>query len=251
MGDIHGANKALGQCLERSGFDIEKDTLIQLGDVTDGYPEVFECVETLLNIKNLILIKGNHDDWFQVFTETDFHPQFWAFGGVGTIASYLKHAGKEGMYRASRTGYKTALTRTDIPETHSDFFAKQQLYHLDANKRLFVHGGIKKDIPLDRHRDEDFYWDRKLWEEALNFHSGITSQDYRTIFPTVQGYSEIFIGHTPTVNWGTDQPMHVCNLWNLDTGAGHSGRLTIMDVETKRYWQSDPVKELYSKNFRD
>lgn len=28
MGDIHGAHKALQQCLERSAFDRNKDTLI-------------------------------------------------------------------------------------------------------------------------------------------------------------------------------------------------------------------------------
>lgn len=33
MGDIHGAYKALQQCLERSKFNYENDKLIQLGDV--------------------------------------------------------------------------------------------------------------------------------------------------------------------------------------------------------------------------
>jgi len=39
IGDIHGAYKALVQCLERSGFDKEKDTLITIGDVCDGWHE--------------------------------------------------------------------------------------------------------------------------------------------------------------------------------------------------------------------
>ncbi len=60
MGDIHGAYQALVQCIERSGLDREHDTLIQLGDITDGFSEVYECAETLLKIKNLIAIKGNH-----------------------------------------------------------------------------------------------------------------------------------------------------------------------------------------------
>ncbi len=98
MGDIHGAYKALVQCLERSAFDYEKDVLIQLGDVTDGYPDVYDCIEKLLKIKNLIAIKGNHDDWFKEFIETDFHPFYWTYGGKGTLISYLKIAGKEGRY---------------------------------------------------------------------------------------------------------------------------------------------------------
>jgi hypothetical protein len=37
MGDIHGAYKALKQCLKRSGFDFHKDMLIQLGDIVDRF----------------------------------------------------------------------------------------------------------------------------------------------------------------------------------------------------------------------
>ena len=58
-------------------------------------------------------------------------------------------------------------------------------------------------------------------------------------------FSHIFIGHTNTLKWRTDKPMHVANIYNIDTGAGHNGRLTIMNIETKEYWQSDLVEELY------
>jgi len=44
IGDIHGAYKALIQCLKRSKFDYDRDRLICLGDVVDGYPETKECI---------------------------------------------------------------------------------------------------------------------------------------------------------------------------------------------------------------
>ncbi|MBM3246586.1 MAG: hypothetical protein FJZ13_04585, partial [Candidatus Omnitrophica bacterium] len=44
--------------------------------------------------------------------------------------------------------------------------------------------------------------------------------------------------------YNTLQPIHVCNVWNIDTGAGWSGKLTIMDVDTKEYWQSDLSPDL-------
>ena len=72
IGDIHGNYKALKQCLERSAFDKENDLLIQLGDVADGWHEVYECVDELLSIKNTIFIKGNHDcldEETEVFTK--------------------------------------------------------------------------------------------------------------------------------------------------------------------------------------
>ena len=30
-----------------------------------------------------------------------------------------------------------------------------------------------------------------------------------------------------------------CEVWDLDTGGGYEGKLTIMNVHTKEYWQSD------------
>ena len=39
--------------------------------------------------------------------------------------------------------------------------------------------------------------------------------------------------------------MNRCNVWNLDTGAGYRGRLTIMDIDSKKYWQSDNAILLY------
>jgi serine/threonine protein phosphatase 1 len=56
---------------------------------------------------------------------------------------------------------------------------------------------------------------------------------------------EIFIGHTSTLLWKKTEPIHAANIWNLDTGAGSHGKLTIMDVETKQYYQSDLASLLY------
>jgi serine/threonine protein phosphatase 1 len=58
-------------------------------------------------------------------------------------------------------------------------------------------------------------------------------------------YEEIFIGHTPTTNYNVETPMHKCNVWNLDTGAAFGGRISVMDVQSKKYWQSDVVQQLY------
>src|SRR5450631_2294709 len=94
MGDIHGAYKALRQCLERSGFDKQEDRLIQLGDIVDRGHQVYECAEELLTIRNLIAIKGNHDDWFNDFILTGYHPVQWQHGGCDTAKSYLRLIGK-------------------------------------------------------------------------------------------------------------------------------------------------------------
>jgi serine/threonine protein phosphatase 1 len=239
MGDIHGAYKALKQCLEKSAFDYENDQLIQLGDVVDGYPQSFECVEELLKIKHLIALKGNHDDWFLEFAETDFQPYFWNYGGKATLSSYLEHIAKPTRSFLKGIGYKSALEAKDIPASHKAFFSYQKPYYIDEDQRCFVHAGFDTTMPFFEQETEVYYWDRTLWQYALN------CQEYDEQFSIKTDFKEIFIGHTPTTKSNSDQPMSIFNVHNLDTGAGKTGRLTIMDIDTKDFWQSDLTSDLY------
>ena len=247
MGDIHGAHKALQQCLERSAFDRNKDTLIQLGDIADGFGDVYDCVEELLKIPNLIAIKGNHDEWLNEFIRTAWHPKGWMFGGAATASSYLGVIGKEDKLQASGNGYKTALNPEDIPESHQQFFRRQQLYFIDDLNNCYVHGGFNRHLEFKGQRPEIYYWDRELWSAALLYHAFTRYHRGSEKFQMITPFNEIFIGHTSTINWKTDKPMKAENIYNLDTGCGHSGRLTIVDVSSKQFWQSDLVSELYNR----
>ena len=64
-------------------------------------------------------------------------------------------------------------------------------------------------------------------------------------FKMIENFKEVFIGHTSTQFWGEDTPMNAANIWNLDTGGGWFGKVSIMDVKTKEFWQSDDGKTLY------
>lgn len=227
MGDIHGNAKGLKQCLERSNFNKEEDLLIQLGDVADGWSEVYECVEELLSIKNLISIKGNHDDEWLQFLSTGIHRWDFEQGARATLNSYRKHQIGDMYY---------------TPDTHIKFFREQHLYYIDDENRLFIHGGFNRHEPLKGQPTRVFYWDRDLWGAALSYES-MKSNNHK--FKMVDNFKEVFIGHTATINWDTDKPMRAANIWNLDTGSGFAGKLTIMNIETKEYFQSDLVQELY------
>ncbi len=61
----------------------------------------------------------------------------------------------------------------------------------------------------------------------------------------LQHYSEIYIGHTPTTNYGETKPMNAFNVWNIDTGAAFKGPLSVIEASSKEVWQSDPVWHLY------
>jgi len=221
IGDIHGTHKALMQCLERSSFNRSKDLLISLGDVCDRGPEVRQVIDEFLAIKNLIFILGNHDAWTLDWFEKGAQPQMWlAQGGLETMSSYGGSPDKEGA----------------PPAEHIQFLKDAHYWHVDDN-RLFVHGGFKPEIPLSKTNPEVFIWDRELLQIALEY-------PQKKLTP----FKEVFVGHTPTMSLPPSygmEPVHGNDVWGIDTGAGCGGCLTIMDVETKEYWQSDLISKIY------
>lgn len=220
IGDIHGNYKALKQCLEIVNFDYENDRLIQLGDVVDRGLYSYECVEELLKIKNLIAIKGNHDDEFLYAIENGVISSMYNHGAKQTYDSYFKNTNANLM----------------IPPHHKDFFSSQISYFIDENNRCYVHGGFDRERKIETQTNIIFLWDRNLWNKALSCGNDKLK--------TEDNFTDIFIGHTPTINWKEsnkpiDKPMYSGGVWNLDTGAGFGFPLTIMNVETKEYFQSD------------
>jgi len=213
LGDIHGAFRALKQCLEKASFDYENDRLIALGDVCDGWPETRQAVDELMKIKNLIYILGNHDMIMLHWMETGMIAENWfKHGGETTYNSY----------------------RDDIPTSHIDFLKKSTYYHLE-NNRLFVHAGILTDRGLDAQGPSVFMWDRTLASRVTDLYN-------QGIYDNVTAYDEIYIGHTPIAS---PNPVKYCEVWMMDTGAGWAGPLSLMNVDTKEFFISDPVTSLY------
>lgn len=89
-----------------------------------------------------------------------------------------------------------------------------------------------------------YNWDRTLWEMALTMDNRIT-KDSRSYPKRLLLFSEIYIGHTPALYYDIKTPMNACNVWNIDTGAAFTGCATILNVESKSFFQSDPLFKLY------
>jgi len=222
IGDIHGAYKALLQCFEKSRFDYKNDRLIVLGDVCDGYPQVKECIDELLKVKKLNYIIGNHDVWALQWAQEGWKDRIWLEqGGYNTIASY----GDD-----------------EMPKKHIRFLEQAYPWILD-NGRIFVHAGFEPNMSLEVQGLDILTWDRNLFFGAKNGHD--MDPNYK-----IGGFEEIFIGHTTTEVFNSLVPLHFCNVWALDTGGGMSGKLTIMNVETKKYWQSDLTGNLYKNKIK-
>ena len=251
VGDIHGGLKALLKCLTKCKYNKEYDKLIFLGDYVDGWSESAELIDFLLDLEaqaihKPVFLRGNHDEWCNEWMQTGIAKTIWLTqGGAATFESYMR--AYDGV----------------VPTEHAAFFYRLHNYYVDDQNRGFVHGGFhsRKGLGHEVHQS-DYYWDRDLWNLVVMTH-GRTHESITDSARRFEKHKEIYIGHTATTSWMCKNhypeaddirqpnpgpitiPMHRCNVWNMDTGGGWSGKLSIMDIDTKDYWQSDIVPDLY------
>lgn len=230
IGDIHGGLKALIQVLNKLGIK-EEDTLIFMGDYVDGWSESAQVIDFLINLSkkiNCIFIKGNHDVWCQRWLKNneDVDPVWFMHGGKETLESYASFS-------------------ADEKKQHLIFFENMPMYFLDDDNRLFLHAGFTSMHGVEKETyTHKFCTDRTLWEMALAMDNKI--EKAHSSYPKrLMHYNEIYIGHTPTTNYGKTVPMNAINIWNVDTGAAFKGRITAMDIDTKAFFQSDELPTLY------
>jgi serine/threonine protein phosphatase 1 len=230
IGDIHGGLHALHQIMERAVV-TEKDTLIFLGDYVDGWSQSPQVIDFLIELKtthNCVFIRGNHDELLRTWLDESKDNLLWyKHGGEATVLAYAD---------------VNAATKLK----HIEFLHALEDFHLDDDNRLFIHAGFTNMNGIDfEYFPKLFYWDRTLWETALALDKTMKSDDL--LYPKrFTLYKEIYIGHTPTTRIGKTIPVQMACVWNLDTGAAFKGPLTIMDVDTKEFWQSEPLPSLYA-----
>ncbi|TVZ15920.1 metallophosphoesterase family protein [Maribacter sp. MAR_2009_72] len=229
VGDIHSGLKGLEQVLDRAAVTTN-DTLVFLGDYIDGWSQAVETINFLLSLReqyHCIFLRGNHDElcyeWLRGAAD---NPTWFMHGGEATVNSYNK------------------ITET-AKEIHMNFYEGLNNYHLDNNNRLFLHAGFTNLKGIEHeYFQKTFYWDRTLWELALSLDRKLDEEHIH--YPKrLKNYNEIYIGHTPVTRIGKTTPQNAANVWNIDTGAAFKGPLTIMDIDTKEYWQSEPVYTFY------
>lgn len=210
IGDIHGSFSLLKDVLERSNFDYENDLLIILGDVVNRGSKPYECVEELLKIKKKLFVLGNHDYRLKRFLNNEMTEKELAWWSTS---------------KASQPTY--AQYKDSSPESHREFFNSAKYYEI-IDENLFVHAGYDDNIPI----------------EFQFKHVMITTKEtiHQAKIRPLKGFKKVFIGHMPTTLIGSKdaKPLFLHNLIALDTGSFSSGRITIMDIDTLEYWQSNP-----------
>jgi serine/threonine protein phosphatase 1 len=142
----------------------------------------------------------------------DVEDVWFAQGGKATIASY----------------------RNTMPESHVRLL-RHALTYYQTDGKLFVHAGIDAQVPMEQQSMHTLLWDRNFARIVLEYYEkGISKQ--------LTAFDEVYIGHTPIPY---NRPIQSCEVWLMDTGAGWSGVLSMMDITTKEVFISDPVPWLY------
>ena len=248
IGDIHGNKKALSDVLNMANFNFYLDTLFMIGDICDGHKETYEVIETLMKIKDIRLIEGNHDVWLKMFLNNEFDKFF-------TQEDVLKGENFEEKIILAITnmivdedlnlklilsswynqgGRNTLLsyvgrTKEDLIR-HRDFLSQQEPFILlEDEKYLFVHGGfdVRKDI---RSTDLDFIrWDRTVFRNT-----------FRNKFDLLHKYNKVFLGHTTTQEINNELvPLVYNDIYAIDTGAGWDGKLSMIDIDSDKIFSSE------------
>ena len=232
IGDLHGNYKGLIQAIDRSPFNPKEDKLITLGDYIDGgeHIEVLPIMEYLLELPNWEGVIGNHDFWMlETINEGWMYVEhiWYTQGGRQTLNSMGIGTSKEESMGISR------ILNGDCPEVVKKFLRSLHLYY-EQNNMVFVHAGwssMSQRIEESwsyKNKKADLYWVRDFWYSANK--------------SELPPYDKVFIGHTQDL----DNPRKRGNVWNLDSGAGGiQGKVTVMDVDSEEFWQSDKTIELY------
>ncbi|WP_203255905.1 metallophosphoesterase family protein [Hyunsoonleella ulvae] len=229
IGDIHGGLKALIELLNTLELK-EGDNLIFMGDYVDGWSESAQVIQFLIELSDTfkcVFIKGNHDVWAEEWLRSgEVNPTWYMHGGKETMESY-------------------ELVNEEEKRRHLEFFESLIMYHIDNENRLFLHAGFTSMHGVEKEVFQTtLYFDRTLWEMALTMDKRIEKNS--ELYPKrLTHYHEIYIGHTPTINFGKYEPMNAVNVWNIDTGAAFFGKLSAIDIDTKEVFQSSVVKDLY------
>ena len=205
ISDIHGCHDEFMALLELIGFDPARDMLYILGDVIDRGGQSLECLRFVRKSKNIMLLRGNHEQMMlDYYDGKDFYGN-WNRNGNSKIKYEMRCL--------------TGTERNNILE----YIRKRPLYKtLSVNGRRYFlsHAGLNVRLPFNRQGTDDCVWSRE------EFYLGAGLKTHTVIF-----------GHTPAFNiHGTDN----CAVWRdnrynnkicIDCGCVYGGALAALRLD--------------------
>jgi len=237
--NINNSYSGLKQVLDRSEYNENEDTIIFMGDYVDYHSEPLETLELLyaLMIRNSrnIFLKGDHDDDLQCYMVDGIEPMHW-YGSGGAVT-------------------KKAIDKLKNDEDRFDrirsFLSKLKPFYMppDTND-LFIHGGYRNARgPGYEIKESTLYNDVTLWSKGVswaNINKNKKEGD-KDPFPRLTSlYDRIITSHVDLLNNHKKlRPCKAANVFNLNTGARGLGRISMINLNTTDFWQSDNMNEIY------
>lgn len=222
VGDVHGCAalfEALVEAIETddAARGAATTTIVLLGDLIDRGPDsagVIASARRLAEKRPVRLIMGNHEEMFLASLESDdVLRDFLRYGGRETALSYGIDPAAYQAADIARTG---ELLRAHVPDSDVAFIEAFE-DQVGIGDYLFVHAGVRPDVPLDEQSPADLHWIR----------GAFLAQD--------DGYGAVVVhGHTIFA-----KPEVKAGRIGIDTGAYATGRLTALGLEGTRRWLID------------
>lgn len=227
IGDIHGRADLFSKLLTLIEMDYEgRETLptqiILLGDLVDRGPSSAEVVANCIRLAEsgapVRFLKGNHEEVFLRAAKGDEQATrfFTRIGGRETILSYGLD---EETYNAMDYEALTQWLLNSIPRAHVDFLEGFEDL-IEIGDYVFVHAGIRPEVPLAEQKPSDLRWIR---DDFLSYREPLGR----------------LIVHGHTITPGVDEQV---NRIGIDTGAYQSGRLTAIGLEHDQRWYLSAVE---------
>jgi serine/threonine protein phosphatase 1 len=234
IGDIHGCIGLLDRLQASITADIARDpparaVVVYLGDYVDRGPDSKAVIERLaagpVAGSTAVHLMGNHERlMMQALASREPRAvDLWLQnGGSETLRSYGIDPARPGERfepgRSRLTAREGAAAMESfsaaLPPSHRAFLAGLALWHKEGGY-VFVHAGIRPNVPLARQRDEDLLWIREPFLQSTD--------DFGFV---------VIHGHTVR-----PEPEIRPNRIGIDTGAYVHGRLccSVLDGAERRF----------------
>lgn len=223
IGDIHGRLDLMKELLEQIEVDDGKRDqasthIIFLGDLVDRGPDSAGVVEMAMKLKkkgghNVRFLMGNHEEVFLKACRDDDKKSTRFFVRIGGEETILSYPISKKEYRKLDMKELTERLPKIVPEQHLAFIEsfEDQIIFGDY---LFVHAGIRPDVPLPQQKTSDLRWIR---DDFLQ---------HKDEFEKV-----VIYGHTISKD-----VIEKRSRIGVDTGAYESGRLTAIGLQGGERW---------------
>ncbi len=218
VGDIHGCHRHLQVLLDKIRQDAAqfsgRKVLVTLGDHIDRGPHSAAVMDWLSapfkgDIERVSLA-GNHEAMMLDFlADPDLESAWLRNGGEETLTSYGIDLP---AFERARQRDRRAMLDFVVPADHVEMLRSMPVM-ATTGQAVFVHAGIRPDLPLEQQTDSDLVWIRQPFLDEVRADGPL-----------------VVHGHTPA-----ETPVIAGRRICVDTGAYATGTLTALRLTSGGY----------------